>query len=233
MHDHFHDHDCQHGPHPVWNELTAHLPFSVGAVVVALSSLAVVNLVFRVGTHDEMEHFFHLSHAVHVLLAATGTTAMYLIYGGKRLPAAVIGVLGSAPICTLADIAFPWLGGRLLGQHMDFHVCALEEPFLIWPCVALGVATGLFAAGNVRRLTIYSHSGHVLVSAFASSLYLMSFGVANWMSHFGWVLLIVTIAVVVPCCASDIILPLMFAKRRRRVHPEVEEAEKDVLKRRH
>ena len=232
MHDHFHDHDCQHGPHPVWNELAAHLPFSVGAVVVALSSLFVVNHVFKIGDHGELEHFFHLSHAIHVLLAATGTTAMFLIYGGKRWPALAIGVLGSAPICTLADILFPWMGGRLLGQPMAFHVCAIEEPFLIWPCVALGVATGMFAAGNVRRLTLYSHSGHVLVSAFASSLYLMSFGVDNWMSHFGWVLLIVTVAVVVPCCASDIILPLMFTKRRRRVHPEVGE-EEDVLNRRH
>ena len=232
MHDHFHDHDCQHGPHPVWNELAAHLPFSVGAVVVALSCLAIVTQVFKVGGHEEMERFFHLSHAVHVLLAAAGTTAMFLIYGGKRLPALAIGVLGSAPICTLADILFPWMGGRLLGQKMDFHVCAIEEPFLIFPCVLLGVATGMFAAGNVRRLTIYSHSGHVLVSAFASSLYLMSFGVANWMDNFGWVLLIVTVAVVVPCCASDIILPLMFTKQRRRVHPEVEE-KPDVLERRH
>ncbi|KAF0240735.1 MAG: hypothetical protein FD180_4793 [Planctomycetota bacterium] len=232
MHDHFHDHDCQQGPHPVWNELSAHLPFSVGAVIVALSSLAVVRLVFKVGDHQEMEHFFHISHAIHVLLAATGTTAMFLIYGGKRLPALAIGVLGSAPICTLADILFPWMGGKLLGQPMEFHVCAIEEPFLIFPCVALGVVTGVFAAAHVRRLTIYSHSGHVLVSAFASSLYLMSFGVANWMANFGWVLLIVTVAVVVPCCASDIILPLLFAKRRRRVHPEVGEAE-DVLERRH
>ncbi|MCC6741196.1 MAG: hypothetical protein IT452_19300 [Planctomycetia bacterium] len=232
MHDHFHDHDCQHGPHPVWNELTAHLPFSVGAVVVALSSLAVVNLVFRVGTHDEMEHFFHLSHAIHVLLAATGTTAMFLLYGGKRLPALAIGVLGSVPICTLADILFPWLGGRLLGAKMDFHVCSIEEPFLVWPCVALGTVTGMFAAAHVKRLTIYSHSGHVLVSAFASTLYLMSFGVGDWTQHLGWILLIVTVAVVVPCCISDIVLPLLFANRRRRVHPEVKQ-ETDVLKRRH
>lgn len=232
MHDHFHDHACQRSAHPVWEELTAHLPFSVGSVVVALSALAAVTQVFKVGDHEHLEHIFHVSHAVHVLLAATGTTAMYMIYGGKPGRAIVIGLLGSVPICTLADIAFPWLGGKLMGQAMEFHICAFQEPFLIWPCAALGVATGLFSAAHVRRLTIYSHSGHVFVSSFASALYLMSFGVDNWVKHFGWVLLIVTAAVLVPCTLSDIVLPLLFTSQKRRRHPEVGE-EEDLLKRRH
>jgi len=231
MHDHFHDHDCQKGPHPVWEELAAHLPFSVGSVVVALSALTAVNLVFQVRDHDALERIFHVSHSIHVLLAATGTTAMFLIYSGRRPAAALIGILGSVPICTLADIAFPWLGGRLLGQTMEFHICALQEPFLIWPCAAIGVATGLFSAPHVRRLTIYSHSGHVLVSSFASALYLMSFGVSNWLVHFGWVILIVTVAVMLPCVASDIVLPLLFTKRRRR-QPEMGD-EEEIIHRRH
>lgn len=233
MHDHFHDQDCQHGPHPVWNELASHLPFSVGAVVVSLSVLALVNLVFKVSDPESLEEIFHVSHAVHVLLAATGTTAMYLLYGGRRSVALLVGVFGSVPICTAADIAFPWLGGLLLGARMDFHICSIEEPWLIWPCVALGIGTGLASAAYVRRLTIYSHTGHVLVSSFASALYLMSFGMTDWLAHFGWIVLIVTVAVMLPCCFSDIVLPLLLARnRKRRPHPEVGE-EDEILKRKH
>lgn len=233
-HDHSHLEPCDHsdGKHPVVTELTHHLPFSVGSVAIALVSLAIAQKVFGLRDPHTLEEIFHVCHPVHLLLSATATAAMFYLYDSRPVRAAVIGVLGSAPVCALGDIAFPWLGGRLMGQPMQFHICAIEEPWLVWPCVALGVVTGIAGANWVKRVTIYSHSAHVLVSSFASAIYLVGFGLGEWTGRFGWVLLILTVSVMVPCCLSDIVFPLMFAKRKPWRHPEVGE-EEELLKRRH
>ncbi|NUN49023.1 MAG: hypothetical protein HUU15_09370 [Candidatus Brocadiae bacterium] len=217
-HDHIHGEPCDHlhGKHPVVTELTHHLPFSVAAVILALVALAVVQGVFQVRDRASLADLFHICHPIHLLLSAASTTGMFWLHDGSRLRAAFIGLVGSAPLCALGDIAFPWLGGRILGVPMTFHICAFEEPWLVWPCVLLGIGTGLLGASHVRKVTLYSHSAHVLVSSFASAIYLVAFGFTEWTSSFALVLLVLLAAVMVPCCLSDIVFPLLFAQKRRR-----------------
>lgn len=232
-HDHVHGEPCDHahGPHPILTELRHHLPFSVGAVAIALVVLAIANVGLKVSDASMMQ-LFHVCHPLHLLVAATATTGMFYLYEHKVMKAVLIGILGSAPVCSLADIAFPFLGGLLLGTKMELHICALEEPWLVWPCVAVGVATGIAGASFLKRITLYSHSAHVFVSSFASAIYLISFGLKDWTSQFGWVLLIVLVAVMVPCCLSDIIFPLLFTKHRQRRSATANDVE-DILHRRH
>ena len=77
---------------------------------------------------------------------------------------------------------------------------------------------GIAAGEYVHRSTIYSHAGHVSVSSMASVLYLLSYGVGDWSQWAGAILLILLVAVMVPCCASDIVLPLLCVKGRRCEH---------------
>ncbi len=74
--------------------------------------------------------------------------------------------------------------------------------------LALGVATGLVAPRFVDRTTRYSHAAHVFVSALASLLYLVSFGLGLTVGTVGPVLLLLVAAVMLPCCLSDIVIPV-------------------------
>ncbi|MFH0778414.1 MAG: hypothetical protein V2A71_07255 [Candidatus Eisenbacteria bacterium] len=154
---------------------------------------------------------FHVFHPLHILFSAIATTAMFWRYDRKLIRAIVIGVVGSVGICGLSDILIPFLGGLASGKHMHLHVCLIEHPSLVIPFAILGVVVGIIAADVLvdRRSTLFSHSSHVLVSTMASLLYLVSFGFTDWMDAIFKVLAIVVIAVVLPCCTSDIVFPLL------------------------
>ncbi|MDI6884377.1 MAG: hypothetical protein QMD00_04550, partial [Hadesarchaea archaeon] len=55
---------------------------------------------------------------------------------------------------------------------------------------------------------------HVLISTLASLFYLMAFGVVDWLPLFPFVFAVLFIAVWIPCCASDIVFPLLFTRKR-------------------
>jgi hypothetical protein len=113
---------------------------------------------------------------------------------------------------TVSDIAFPYLGGALLGLSIDLHVCFLEKPLLITLSALAGVGIGL-----VWSRTKFPHAGHVLLSTYASLFYLMAFvGSVDWAPLLPFVFLILFVAVWIPCCVSDIVFPLMFVEKRRR-----------------
>jgi len=62
--------------------------------------------------------------------------------------------------------------------------------------------------------SVFSHGAHVFVSSLASLLYLVSFGFTGWMTDIHLVFpvfLLVVIAVWVPCCISDIAIPVSSA----------------------
>jgi len=63
--------------------------------------------------------------------------------------------------------------------------------------------------------TKYQHAVHVLISTLASLFYLMAFGVVDWLPMFPLVFVVLFIAVWVPCCASDIMFPLLFVRKEK------------------
>lgn len=221
------DHDDAHAGHAhahdpnltrsqrVVSEIRHHLPYTIVSVIGSIALVALLTPVFR---PKDPSFVFHVFHPVHVLLAAATTTAMFWIHDRKWLKAALIGLGCSLPLCTLSDIVLPYLGGILLHMHMELHICAIEEPWIIWPFAIVGVATGLAAGDYVHRSTIYSHAGHVSVSSLASMLYLVGYGVTDWTGWSGAILVILLIAVMLPCVASDIVLPLLFVSDKRCEH---------------
>ena len=101
----------------------------------------------------------------------------------------------------------------ILGADMHIHVCILENPGLVVPFAFIGVVAGLLVTKSFEKSTQYSHSAHVFVSSVASILYLLGFGLTDWIHVIGGVFLVTIVAVMVPCCASDIIFPLACVHR--------------------
>jgi hypothetical protein len=203
----------------VMRELSSHLPYSVVSATFALALTGVLTgLMFLFsadGTPGAARELFHSFHPPHMLLSAAATTAMFWRHEKCLWKAMIIGTVGAVGICGISDIFIPYLGGLLLGVHMHFHLCLLEHPLLVAPFVIVGVLTGLMAAEQIPRVTFFSHSSHVLVSSMASMLYLVSFGLVGWTESLGLVFLVVITAVLLPCCISDIVFPVLMASRRK------------------
>lgn len=163
------------------------------------------------------EHYhelFHVFHPVHVLFSATATTAMFWRHERRLFKAIIIGLIGSLVICGFSDIFIPFLGGTIVGIEMEFHWCLIVHPMTIVPFAIFGVLLGLVSTDVIhgRGSTIFSHSSHVFISTMATMLYLMAFGFTEWIPHIAETFLIIFLGVMIPCCISDIIFPLLMSK---------------------
>lgn len=198
-------------------ELKEHLPYSIFSVVIGIIILGILTFSAEIfGASDisnPSRELFHVFHPIHLLFSATATTAMFWRYEKKLFKAVVIGFVGSVGICGISDIFIPYISGFLMGMKMTLHVCILEHPGLIMPFVVAGLFTGLMVPDTTRRSTIFSHAGHILVSSMASIFYLISFGLRDWVHLVGLVFIYTVLAVMVPCCISDIVFPLLLTRR--------------------
>jgi hypothetical protein len=209
-------------------EFVHHFPFSLfstslGVIVVGLITAIVIGsgggeAPTHVGrAHEALPNvfgrLFHVFHPIHILFSAVATTAMFWRFDRKLLKAALTGLLGSLGVCGISDVLIPFAGGLLSGKEMHLHLCIVEHVSLVVPFAIIGVAVGIIAARVLtqRKSTVFSHSSHVLVSTMASLLYLVSFGFTDWMESILAVLAVVVLAVLIPCCTSDIVFPLLIA----------------------
>ena len=197
----------------ILTELIHHIPFSVFGVMLGLLMMGVLTFIADISGHEQdlteasME-LYHVFHPSHILLSAVASTAMFMKHDGQIPKAVAVGFLGSLALCSLSDSIFPFLGGLLIGGDMHFHVDILEHPGLVLPFAVVGTAAGLAAPRSFEKATEYSHSMHVFVSAVASILYLLAFGLEHWTHALGGVFVVTVVAVMLPCCLSDIIFPL-------------------------
>jgi hypothetical protein len=204
--------------HLLWilNKLAEHLPYSIFSAFIGLLFITTITLFNKV---HHLTYIFHLFHPTHLLLSATATTAMFWRFSFTSyrtlfsvLYAIVVGFTGSVAICGLSDIVLPYLFGLLYTKKMVWHFCLSEHPLIILPFVSIGIILGFWSGQILRYSTFLSHSAHVLISTMASVLYLMTFGLTDWMKDIGIVFLITIISVIFTCCMSDIIYPLIFVK---------------------
>lgn len=197
----------------ILEELKEHIPYSVFSAAFALIVVAIFSAICFLIDGSKLSYvsgdLFHVFHPVHMLLSAAATTAMFWKHWRNLFRAIVVGFLGSVVVCGISDIVIPWLGGMFLGASMHLHICILEHPFMVLPFVFVGIITGLAAAEVIPSATVFSHTSHVFISSMASVLYLLSYGLVNWMGAIGGLFIIIILAVVLPCCISDIVLPLL------------------------
>lgn len=199
-------------------ELGHHLPYTIFGVALGLMLMGIMTfLAILMRAEDRLPaasgEFFHVAHASHILFSAVATTAMFWKHEKRIGKALAVGFLGSIGVCALSDSVFPTIGGTMLGMDMRMHICVLEHPFLILPFAGVGVMGGFLIPGAIERSTEYSHSVHVLLSSISAILYLIAFGMIEWIHMLGGIFLITVVSVMLPCCLSGIVLPLWCAHR--------------------
>lgn len=232
-------HSGEAGPSPLLNELRDHLPFSVAAVAIGLivaGGICILGFTGQEtspmppgsdlpadlhghgleGRDDPARLFFHLFHPAHMLFSAVATAAMFCRYERKIAKAVLIGLIGAIGICGISDIVMPHLSLLLLGQKPEWHICVFEHADLVLPFAAIGVVVAVAASGGVVRSTIISHSLHVFASTMATIFYMVGpLGLIAWIGSLGKVFIFVVLAVMVPCCLSDIVFPMLMSRSGR------------------
>ena len=203
--------------HHIVHELKHHAPFTVLSTIVAIIILGTFKTLWVQDVNDMTDFtrtWFHIFHPLHIILSATATTAMFWRYERKLFKSIIVGLVGSLMVCGISDSLLPFIGGSLLGVQMELHWCLLVHPETVVPFAIFGVCIGIVAEDLVKgkTITIFSHSFHVLISTMATLLFLISFGFTAWFSHIPAIFLITFIGVIIPCCLSDIILPLLVTK---------------------
>ncbi|UCH21163.1 MAG: hypothetical protein JSU83_22070 [Deltaproteobacteria bacterium] len=200
-------------------ELGHHFPYSIMGAIIALILMGILTF-FAVLMRTEnlipkaTRELFHILHPVHILFSSVATTAMFWKHQKKLAKAVMIGFFGSILICGISDIILPFWGGIILGFNMTMHVCMIEKPLLILTFAIVGILAGLLVTKSIEHSTEYSHSTHVLISSLASISYLLAYGLQYWTYMVGGVFIITVLAVMVPCCASDIAFPLYCINRK-------------------
>ena len=197
-------------------ELRCHAPFTLFGAFTGLICM----ILFRNLSHDTSRAIFYVFHPGHVLLSAIVIASMFQFHAGRRrfITIILIGFLGSIVIGTLSDSLIPFVGEVVLGmpihahEHAGFaeeaHIGFIEGWYVVIPAAIVGVVIAL-----IKPKTKFPHAGHVLLSTWASSFHmLMAMGgqitVFKAVGSFGFLFL----AVLVPCCFSDIVFPLLFVK---------------------
>jgi len=188
-------------------ELVHHVPFTAAGAVSGI--IIMVIIVFgNVPSHISHTVFYTL-HPLHVVVSALATSAMYKKYShGKIWAVILVGYLGSIGIATISDAIIPYLGGALLDIEIELHVPFIEK-WWINLLALIGIALGYW-----KQATKVPHFGHVLLSTWASLFYFTAFGIAHWIPLLHFIFLFLFLSVWLPCCLSDIVFPLLFARAK-------------------
>ena len=212
-------------------ELKGHLPFTLFGALLGIAFMLILRNVGQVDSHV-MFAFFH---PAHVVLSAMVTASMFKLHAFKKrlVLMLVVGYLGSIGIATVSDVVIPHFGAELLGLHIPTHaelyeheepsdhgdikeqhvehriyLGFIEEWYIVNPAALLGILIAWFLPR-----TKFPHAGHVLISTWASSSYLlMNIESAMTIAIGLGIFAILFIATWLPCCISDIIFPLLFVK---------------------
>lgn len=158
-------------------------------------------------------NIFYIFHPLHVFLSALVTASMYGLHtrGRRKLwILLLIGYLGSIGIATVSDSLIPYLGEALLRMpNRGIHIGFIEKWWLVNPLALIGVAIAYF-----RPTTKIPHSGHVLLSTWASLFHIIM-AISGNLNCFFYiaVFFFLFLAVWIPCCVSDIVFPLLFVKK--------------------
>ncbi len=198
-------------------ELKHHIPFTTVGAASGVILMLIIVFSHTLPQVAQVSHtVFYILHPLHVVLSALVTTALYKKYSkGKIWAAVLVGYLGSVGIATLSDSVIPYLGETLLNlPYTEAHIGFIEEWYIVNPAALLGIIIGYW-----KPVTKIPHSGHVLISTWASLFHtIMALGeTVNWGIYIV-IFLFLFLAVWLPCCLSDIVFPLLFTKGKLPIH---------------
>ncbi len=200
-------------------ELRIHAPFTIFG---ALTGVFLI-VFFQAMPAERAYNVFYVLHPIHVVLSALATASMYRLHTCERISGVclkghcnlwlllVIGYLGSVGIATLSDSIIPYLGELMLNlPNRGIHLGFIEKWWLVNPLAIVGVLIACYWPS-----TKFPHAGHVLLSTWASLFHMIMAigGEINWAAY-GVIFVFLFLAVWLPCCVSDIVFPLLVARRQ-------------------
>ncbi len=192
-------------------ELKEHIPLTI---IGSILGVILMFFIFNIPKNISYNIFYTL-HPLHVLLSALVTSSIYIIYSKedfKFWKLILIGYIGSIGIATLSDSIIPYLGEILLKlPNKGIHLGFIEKPLLVNSLALLGITIAYF-----KPKTKLPHLGHVLLSVFASLFHvILALGTSLNIITTILIAIFIFIAVIIPCCLSDIIFPLLFVGKRK------------------
>lgn len=192
------------------HELKHHIPFTAAGAV--LGVLVVVLFSWIQVPQTISTNLFWVFHPLHVLLSAMVTAAVYRVHThAKWWQVVLVGYFGSIGVATLSDSIIPYVGEILLDlPHRAAHIGAIEKWWLVNPLALAGIGIAFW-----RPHTLVPHAGHVFLSTWASLFHLMmAMGTSMEPVLLVPIALFLFLAVLVPCCTSDIVFPLLFVTKK-------------------
>jgi hypothetical protein len=217
-------------------ELRSHAPFTLFGAATGVVAM----LVFARTSPHVSERLFQVFHPSHVVLSAIVTASLFRLYEKRMnfLAVLLVGYVGAVGVATLSDCVLPFFGENLLGvavpthgaehshpadaaaadtaEHADeeagvgprLHLGFIEEWYLVNPAALLGILVAWF-----WPRTKVPHAGHILISTWASSFHMLmnTHQELSGLLLFG-ALIVLFVAVWLPCCVSDIIFPMLFVR---------------------
>lgn len=192
----------------ILGELKKHIPFTLAAVLISL--ILVSFLLINQNLMRYAVVSFEIFHPLHIFFSAIVSAAIFYNYKKNIFWAILSGVLITLVIGSLSDAIFPYLGSLLFYIPISFHFPLLEYPVLI-------LGAGIFGAvaGIITRRTKFPHFLHVLLSVLASLLYIFSYSTNFPPIVLFFMFIITSISVIIPCCLSDIVFPLLWEQRMK------------------
>lgn len=190
-------------------ELFEHLPITVFSAAMGVVFCGILAMSVK---EEFLPPLFDVFHATHLLFSSAATSSMFLLHEKKFIKAALVTFFGVTLACTTSDILLPYAFAKAFSVKMHLHICALEHPLTIFIFIGVGFLCGAVSTQKTSSTFFFSHLMHVLLSSVASLLYLACFGFYEWMNSLGLIFLIVIFSVMLLCCLSDIIFPLLISK---------------------
>jgi hypothetical protein len=202
----------------ILRELGEHAPFTfLGAAAGLIGIILLRNI-----TTSTAHGLFVLFHPAHVIFSAIVTASLYKLRKrtSSLLGVIVVGYLGSVGIATLSDCVLPFFGEQILGVPVPSegsihgghpagrHSGVIEDWYIVNPAALVGIAMALVAPH-----TKLPHAIHIFLSTFASVAHiLMNMQAKLTIALLFGILVVLFIAVWVPCCVSDIVFPMLFVR---------------------
>jgi len=224
--------------HAIISELRDHAPFTLFGSLTGI----VMMLLFRHLSEGETYRLFYVFHPLHVTLSAIVAGSIFRLHERARsfLVVLLVGYCASVGTATLSNSIIPFFGESILGvaipteeeahggQHNEgpqagaeaaahepseqhgpkIHLGFIEEWYIVNPAAFLGIFIGF-----LLPRTKLPHAGHILISTWASAAHITmnTHGDVTILTILG-MFCVLFIAVWVPCCSSDIIVPMFFVR---------------------
>jgi len=187
-------------------ELKEHVPFTAAATAVAIIITAF--LLIKNNLIPYAVSLFYIFHPLHVFFSSIVSAVIFYKYKKNIFLAIITGAVISILVGSLSDIIFPYIGSLLFNLPISFHLPSIESPLLIFSIAIFGSIVGI-----AWKTTKFPHFVHVLISVFASLLYIFAYSTNFSLLTIFLIFIITTISVVIPCCLSDIVLPILFKEK--------------------